>query len=618
MAATRLALAALLLAGAAHAEGGATGASVDGGIATAWTFTPAAADSPTGVLEVTVTDQRTGNPVRYERGAVLGWLQRVRPALVETPPTCAERVRALATRGVGQRSDVELNGYRIVTLNADGSLAFINPFIGFNNAKLETILDLGGVPVDWVQDASRMDAWVLIAAAGDAPGRLVEVDLQSRAVRRAIDLPAGARASRLALGPGGQRLWVALPGTGAVGSVALGTDGAPLETRPAAGITGLLAAPDGAVLGWTGTGDVLSPLDSPGLPPRIVLPAAPVAIVQSGNAAATLVGAADGTVLLQPDGSDAPGETIALGHPLGAMALFDEGRFLLAVGGGRASVVDLATRQVTLAFPVQADADSIAMTDLFAYALGGASGRASMVALGDLRRGRPQVLDIIVGAPGGAAAPDLPGAPARAAAVPEGNGLLLASDGDGMIYQYSEGMMAPTGSYSNYRRAAVGLAIVDYSLRPVAPGRLSTVLRADAGGSYDLILGGIGPRFSSCTRIALPGAGAGPAVPVLRAVLVSADAPGTETERVRVRVLEALPGRETAPLTGLRDVTLLVFDKQSGWQRRVVLADVGGGEYEGAVHVPHRTAYELLASSSAANLSFVEGRLGERELGLAP
>lgn len=589
-------------------EGGGS----DGGVSVRWTFAPGATGDPSGILDVFVSDQRSGAPVRYPAGALLGWLQRERPALVEPSGTCADQVMALATQGIGRRGDADLNGYRIVSVNSDGSVAFINPYVGFNNAKLESIVDLHATPLDWAQDRERMQAWALLAN----PEKLVAIDLATRAARREVALPAGAGAARIALDAASGTLWVALPGIGRIGSVSLASPAAPLVTDAAPGVAGLLAAADGGVVAWVGADHGLTFVAGPPSSRHLALAAEPVAIRHSANAAATVVATADGGLTLLPDAAEAPERVAAAGHPVRAMELFGGGRFALLAGAGQASVVDLSTLVATARFPVRPTADAIALTERYAYVIDRPSGHASMVPLDDLGRGRAQVLDIIVAAEGGT--PGGPGAPARAVADPEGSGLLVASDSDGMISQYSEGMMAPSGSYSNYRRAAVALDIVDYSLREVAAGHYRAVVRAGAGGGYALLLGGIRPRFSACARITLPGdPSPADAAPALRAELVATDH-GAGEARVRVRVLEVLPTRASAPVAGLPDVTLLVFDKRSGWQRRVALADVGAGEYEGLVHLPRQGAYELLASSSAANLSFVEGRLGERVLGARP
>lgn len=586
------------------------GDSREGGIAVHWAITADADPAVSGfaVLDVTVADSRTGAPLRYESGALLSWLQRRRNTLIEPDRTCADTVMALATQGIGQRGDIDLNGYRIATLNTDGSIVFINPFVGFNNAKLESILDLKSRPVAWVQLHDRMETWVLLSD----PERLVAVDLQTRRVTRTIDLPAGAGATALTADPATGRLWIPMPGLSRIGTVDLRSERAPFALHDANGLSRFFAASDGAPLGWSNGGKSLTLWPDAR---RVDLDAEPVAVLRSDSAATIVVAGAEGTVTLLTQDGSRRGQ-IAVRHPLRAMELFDGDRRVLVVGGDRASVLDLATRAVTLSFAVEPGADQIAMTRAYAYVLGAASGRASMIALDDLARARPQVLDIIVGVS------DADEADGRVPVVasPEGDGLLIASPSDGMIYQYSEGMMAPSGSYSNYRRAPVAVGIVDYALRRGEDGHYRAAFRVGSGGRYDFRLGGIGPRFSVCAIVALPG---DPAQEADRGARLHASFLAAErlegSTSIRVRVAETLPDTAmSTPIAGLGDLKLLVFDKHSGWQRRFALRDVGGGDYQADVPVPRKGSYALLVSSATANLSFVEGQMGEKILGGSP
>ncbi len=608
------ALLTMLSAPGAMAADAQEGQGVDGGLSLRWTYTPNKVHDGLGTLDVFVSDAASGAPLQYERGALLGWMQRDRGALVEQEKSCADRIKTLATQGIGRRSDIDLNQYRIVTLNSDGSLAFINPFVGFNNAKLESIIDLQARPLDWAQARTRMEMWVLLSS-----DRLVAVDLQSAAITRSIDLPQGSLSRRIILDESAGMLWLALPATGQLASLNLNDERAGLIFTDAPGVTDILATDDGKVVAWL-NGDNIARLITGENPDReVTLPAAASAIVHSDQAKATIIVSTDGTLTLVPDGtpSERQHSSIVLPHAVATMRLIDHGRRLVAVGGGRASIIDLARNRVVMELATPPGADSIVTTDQFLYVTGGPSGRAALFGLDDLIHSKNQALDVMVSSPNRAL--DDGDVPSRIVASPQGNGILVASAGDGMIYQYSEGMMAPVGSYSNYRRAAVGLDIVDYSFSPVEPGHYRTTIRNDSAGRYELLIGAVRPRLASCSALILEGSTNNQAASArLQAQYISAEATASRREKVRVRVLETLPGREATALSGLRDLTLLVFDKHSGWQRRIPLSDEGDGEYEAVFPLPKAATYDLLVSSQSANLSFVEGHMGEQRLGLTP
>ena len=280
---------------------------------------------------------------------------------------------------------------------------------------------------------------------------------------------------------------------------------------------------------------------------------------------------------------------------------------------GTREVFDIANGREVFSVETPDDAGVTVETDQFIYAVGSRSGRALLFAKDDLRQGKNQALDVMLSSPETEVSPVT--GYGRIAAAAEGNGVLAASGVDGMIYQYSEGMMAPAGSFSNYRRGALGVAVVDYSLRSVGHGHYQALVRSQDGGRYDLVLAGSSPKFSVCGSLMLHGtAAARPDAPEFMVKL--ADQPAGN--RIRVRVSSSNGGSGTAPVMGLEDLTLLAFDKLTGWQRRAPMREISDGEYEASITVPEPARYVILVQSPQANLSFLEGNVGEVDLGGQP
>ncbi|MDO9713442.1 hypothetical protein [Paracraurococcus lichenis] len=574
------------------------------GVRIAWRYLPGEAPG-LGMLEVEASEAATGAPLRYDRGRLAAWLQRRRAALPEAELACSDKVKALASQGIGRRADIDLNAYRLLTLNTDGTLAVINPFVGLNNAKLESILDLGGRPTAWLPLPERLEAWVVLAD----PARLVAVDLHTRRITRAIDLPEAAGAA-LAWDAAGRRLGLGLPGLAGIGLLDPDAPDQALQVLPGPPPLGLFAEAEGpGLLALEADGGVRL-LAAGGTDRRWAVPGRP-RLVRWSPLGRRLVVATEAGLLAwidpeAPTGA-APERLRALSHPAQAMALLDGGRRVLVLGAGQGSLVDLASGAIGPRLAAPKDADEILLTDRFAYALSAREGMARLWLLEDLRQGRDQPVDVTLGRPDPGAAPRIAG-PAQAVAIPAGTGLVAANAADGMLYQYAEGMMAPVGSYSNYRRAAVGLALLDLSLREVAPGRYRSPVRHALGGAHELVLSGAAPRFALCAPVRLgPTPGAPPAEPRLRPELVAVTeaAPRQRTLRVRLRAREG-----TAPVEGIPDLVLLAFDRRSGWQARLPLREVVAGEYETRLLLPGPAPVELLVGSASRNLSFVEGRLG--------
>lgn len=594
----------------------------DVGVRVAWRYEalPEAEGAGIGRLHLSIQDRNTGSPVRYQNGQIAAWLQRQRGTLSDNELKCSDKVKLFATQGIGRRADIDLNTYRIVTLNSDNSIAFINPFVDLNNAKLESIVVLPGKPRAWLHVPERLELWVRVSG----PDRLLAIDTHSRKITRSIALPLQASGESdgadLAYEAGASRLWLALPGMQSIGYLDLAaTSPAELRTVAAPGVMavhvvtakdgGLIVTThrDGRVQRWHGAAKA-------GPAWQLAQPARQLAY----SALAERMVAHDGKrlLLLEPNGGS--GRQVPLEHAIERMALFDDGRYALVAGGARMSVVDLANGALKVQSAAVADAHAIAFTSRFAYAVGGA--RASLWSLADLRAGRAQPVEVLLGTRSETRADNAAGASfMRAAVSPAGTGLLAANAADALIYQYAEGMMAPVGSYSNYKRTALALTVLDLAPREVAPGQYLATVRHEKGGRHELVVSGVSPRFAACGQLALAQPATGKAVDTetVRAQLAKVD----RIEGTRYRVEVALKSRQAdkaeQALAQVRDASLLVFDKRSAWQRRLPLQETapGSGHYVAEVAVPRAATYELFVGSTAQNLSYLQGRVASMELG---
>jgi hypothetical protein len=586
---------------ASHAEDVVTqtGETRDAGISLRWTVEQANSTDGLTTLDVEVFDSATMGPTRYAEGALLGWLQKDLGGLVERTKDCSAQINALATQGVGQRSDIDLSQYRIITINADGTIAFINPFVGFNNAKLEAIIDLHSAVLDWVEIAARRQIGVL----SEKPNRLTLVDTTSHEVMAAIDLLGISIPHSIIYDSSLQKILFVSSSTSQIAMLDPARPADGLSYIEAPNVTGLYGIAGGSGTIWKDKFEKLHLLRNDYQTEELGLTGNLVAAAFSQSAQAIVFAAGDGEVLSYRTG--APVQKIAnLARAISDMQLIDQGRRALLIGADKVSVLDLATQKVTFTSALQNKASRIVQTSQYAYAVDVLSGRAEMFALEDLRNARARAINIMVS---GSAIEDAIDAHKLIVPAPSGGGILVASPADGIIFQYGEGMMAPMGSYSNYRRKAVGLVIAENGLKEISPGHYRTQFRAKEEGSYNLLIGSARPRVSSCAKVSLRARvadrnerGLGPS-----AVLIQAD-----EKEIRVKIVESKKGALPQRVAGLKDVVLLVFDRKSGWQKRTALLEISPGEYRARVKVPVARQYELLASSATANLSFLEGQLG--------
>jgi len=564
--------------------------------------------------------------VRYANGQVAAWLQRRRGTLADAERSCVERLKVVAGVGIGRRADVDLNTYRIVTVNTDRTVAFINPFVGLNNAKLESIVELPGDAIAWLHLPERTQLWVRLAG----PDRLVLIDTYRRRIVRSLPMPAGgtADAADLAYDGPGARLWVALPAAGRLATLDLRAPAAEWQLVEVPGVHGVqvIDAGDGAaqVMSLHDGGEVLRWVGmTPQAGTRWTLQTARVRqLTYSPLARATL--AHDGRrlwLLAEPDTA----RPITVDHAIDQVGLVDDGRYAVVTGGGRMSFIDLATGRTVARSGAVASTRAIQHTDGFVYAIAGDAASANLWSLSALREGRAEPIQVMLGS---AAAPSAVTSTSFEMAVPSptGTGLLVANAADALIYQYAEGMMAPVGSYSNYRREPLAVTVLDMAPREVGPGRYEAIVRHEDGGRHDLIVSGIGPRFAGCDLVSLPDAGAATSTPL--APLPTASLMAVHPlQGLRFRVTASLrrsaggtPGtadadHAAAAVIGADDLVLMLFDRRTGWQARVPLHATAAGAYEAEVGVPRAATYDAFVSSVALAMTPLQGRLGRIDFG---
>lgn len=628
---TQISAAGVLLFGPALANDAQTAEAEDNGVKIQWRYTPesGAERSGVGTLEVALSDARSGAPLKYESRQLAGWLRRSRAALSDAETPCSDQIAALIGQGIGQRADIDLSAYRLLTLNEDGVVAFINPFVSLNNAKLESIVSLGAKPFAWAYAADRMELWILAE-----PSTLFGVDLQTRQIKRKIALPAEGRARSLAFDRSGSRLWIVLSGRKELAHLDVTrSDATPIFESLAADAAVMPAdhgvVSDGAI-GDQALGGVFMLREDGGFVWRASntrskswrLDNRPTAAAYSALARRILVASADGALaFLDPETETEDVETtVQLRHAVRNLSIFDGGRMGLAVGDGEASVIDLAAGRVTLPLRFSTLADQLLLTRTFAYAIDAHHARATLWSLSDLKSGSAQPIETSLGRSGAADTGVVTPFDQFAAASPDGAGIVFASRADATLYQYAEGMMAPSGSFSNYSRKPVAMMLLDLSLRETKPGTYATTVRHSRGGAYDLLLTGRGPRFSVCARLQMPSVNTDvAAAPAYSVTLLSETAADERAERViRIRLQQASGDHVQDNVSGLRDLTMLVFDRYSGWQIRAPMREIKAGEYEARVSAPHAGRYDLHVSSVSRNISFIEGRLGQVSLGSAP
>ena len=559
-------------------------------------------------VRLRLTEMQTGQPMINLHPRA--WMQARGSGEVPNEAECREKVGNFVAGALPQRADVDLNAFVVVTLNDDKTLTFINPQVALTVSKLESIIVLPGVGVDWALSPSKDFLYVTMPTES----AVAIVDVRTRKLVKTIATGERSAPTRVSVQPDGRQVWVGLDGSDEVVVIDAATHSQARHVKVAAGLHTLAFSSDSrhAFVSNTAAGSV-SLVDTASLDVIATLPVGdtPVAIAY-GTAAQVLYVAplnGDRISVIDPVQRKVVA-TVPARRGIGALQFEPDGRHALALNrlDSTLTVIDSSDHRVVATVDVVKEPDQLRFTQRYVYVRGLGSEKFSLLELAALRAGSPQVVDIQAGRLAPSSRPADIGVADMIAPMPDGNAALIANAGEQMLYLYQEGMMAPTGTLQNYKRVPRGLMLIDRSLSETAPGVYSTTVTLHKAGLLDVPVLVNAPRLLNCFEVTVePGAREaaqplGPSLvvePVLAAEGIEAHTPAA----VRIRLIDAASRQ---PATGLVDVRVLLFAPPGHWQRRRWAVEAEPGVYEINESFPRAGVYQMMVASNARSFRFTD------------
>lgn len=576
----------------------------EGGIAVSLRFEQP--EDGAAVASISLADSASGQAIGGARPAA--WLIARRSEAVSSERSCEDKANALVSGSLGAQADVDLNGYRLVTLNQDNTLAFINPHVGLQNSKLESIVQLPGTGHDLVAVPRAQRLFVSLRDEG----AVALIDLSTRQLLRTVSTGEGSLPTRLALEEDARRVWVGLDGGRQV--LALDATSGQVVSRVEVG-EGLHTFTVEPGLPWifvtNASSSTVTVIDRKTLRAvaNIAVGQTPVASRWSRSAQRLVVLSIHaGELALVDPVTSSVSHRMALARGAAELGLFDEGRRAMVLNGRTDTVtlLDLATSRVVAQMPVAGQPDQLAFSREYAYVRSQQSAHVQVINLAQAREGRLQSVSVPMGRSTPADAPAAFNVASVFAPAPEGNGVLQANPGDGSVYRYAEGMMVPVGSFSNYRRQARALLVLDTSLVERAPGRFETSMRIERSGRYDLVVRNLRPSITTCFVVEARGV----APDVLHPQTPPPVLIGVERSDARTAVLRfKLADASGQPLDSA-DVRVLAVQWRGTVQVRARAEREAPGQYTATLSGLSPAEFELLVQAPSRELSFDRGRLG--------
>ncbi|HKP73012.1 MAG TPA: cytochrome D1 domain-containing protein, partial [Pyrinomonadaceae bacterium] len=561
-------------------------------------------------VKFTIRDT-TNQPLTNLRPAA--WIDRRKAGTTTDAKVCREKVQSFLQAQLTQRPDIDLNSYYVLALNEEPNISVIDPLMGFGSSKLLTLVFLKSPGEDWVMTKDRRKLFVSMPLIN----QVAVVDTSTWKVVANVD--AGTRPTRLRLQSDEKYVWVAndgdaanAPGGVTVIDVAAGKVAANIPTG--AGHHEIAFSPDDRYAFVSNKADgTLSVIDVTRLAKlkEIKTGAQPAALAFSPLGRALYVAnEGDGTIVaIDPERQEIV--TRLQGQPgLVAIRFAPSGRqgFVVNKKDGVVYIFDASSNKLLHTVRVGNSPDQISFTKQFAYVRSLGSEVVQMINLSEI--GKASVETSMARFPGGQKAPGLAtSAPASNAIIPspEEGSVLVANAADKMIYYYQEGMAAPMGSFSNYKREPRSVLVWDASLRETAPGVYSAQVQLTGQGNYDVAFLLDSPRVVNCFEMAIkdnPAVKKKPEVAIkIEPLLQGRTLKAGENMQLRFKVTDTATNQ---PRSDLKDIGVLTFLAPGIWQKRDWAKSVGEGVYEVNFVPPQEGVYYIFFQCPSLGVEYRE------------
>ncbi|HEY0100526.1 MAG TPA: YncE family protein [Pyrinomonadaceae bacterium] len=556
-----------------------------------------------------VTDARTGQPVSGLHPNA--WFSsRLAAAAPTTETQCKDKIRTFMGGLLSARADLDLNSYLLVSLNHDRTLTFTNPQISFSKTKLESIIPLPANGADFVLSKTKDRLYVTLPEKS----AVLVIDTITRKIIETVNIEGQRKPTRIALEPDGSHVWVGLDDSPLVAVIDTTTNKLARTIGVGAGLHNIAFTADSRFAYVSNSaGDTVSAIDTATLAKvaDIAVGKTPVPVAFSTASGLVYVASLNGGSVTAIDpAKQSVAATIPLARGIVALGFEPRGRFAMVVNqlDSTVTVIDAATNKVIGSTSVVKSPDQVTFTNRYAYLRGTASEKFSLVELDKLGREKVTAVDVQAGQRAPSTMPEELGVASMIVPTPEGNSVMIAHAPDQMIYFYVEGMMAPMGTLSNYKRRPRGILLLDRSLTEIAPGTYATPIKLTRAGSYDVPVLINENRIAHCFQADVGKSPNAPATEEKSSIVVAASFAGQEFKSgagvpLKLKLTDSITGQ---PIGGLGDVQVLVFEPPGVWQQRQWAKEVSAGEYEITQVFPHAGIFNVMVRVGSRGVSFAD------------
>jgi YVTN family beta-propeller protein len=563
------------------------------------------------VVTFRIHDARTNQPLTGLHPNA--WINSNKAPEPPNEAECKDRIRLFMGGLLSVRADLDLNTYLLLTLNHDNTITFINPQVSFSKTKLESIIQLPGPGADWALSANKELLYLTLPEQASVG----VINTITRKLVATIRLSEGAKPMRIGIQPDGRYAWAGLDGSPLVAAIDTATNKLAATVPVGAGLHNIAFTPDSLTAFVTNSAaDTVSVIDTRKLTKAadINVGKTPVPVAYSSASRLIYVAAINGANITVIDpASRRVIKTIPTKPGVVALRFEPTGRFGFVVNqvDSTVAILDAATNSITGTTQVVKGPDQVTFSARYAYIRGTGSEKFSLIEISGAGKGNLSTVDVVAGREPASTLPDEIGVADMIQPTPEGNAAMIASTPDQMIYYYVEGMMAPMGTLSNYKRRPQALLLLDRSLSEIAPGVYSTPIKLPRAGRFDVPFLIDQPRLINCFQLEVaesPDADKSPAGTTIAVEPLFKDREFKAQESVPLR-FRITDSSSNQPITGLDDVQVLVFEPPGVWQQRQFAREAkeaGAGIYEIMQAFPRRGSYNVMLRVSSRGTTYAD------------
>ncbi|HEX8492265.1 MAG TPA: YncE family protein [Pyrinomonadaceae bacterium] len=531
----------------------------------------------------------------------------------EQPPNeaeCRDRIRTFMGGLLSARADIDLNNYLLFTLNHDKTVSVINPQVSFSKTKLESIITLPGPGADWTLSNNKEFLYLTLPEQSSVG----VINTITRKLVTTIAVGEKTKPMRIALQPDGRYAWAGLDNSPLVAVIDTTTNKLAATVPVGAGLHNIAFTPDSLTAFVTNSAaDTVSIIDTKKLSKTIDINVGktPVPVAYSSASRLVYVAAINGASVTAIDPvKQQIVATIPTKRGVVALKFEPTGRFGFVVNQveSTVSVLDASTNSIIGTTEVVKGPDQVAFTARYAYVRGTGSEKFSLIELSGVSKGKLSPVDVVAGRLPASTLPAEIGVADMIVPTPEGNAAMIANTPDQMIYYYVEGMMAPMGTFTNYKRRPHALLLLDRSLSEVAPGVYSTPIKLPQSGRFDVPFVIAQPRVVNCFQLEVAESpdgdkNRGGVSIAVEALFKDKRFKAQDTVSLRFKITDPLTGQ---PVGGLEDVQILVFEPPGIWQQRQYAKEVEAGVYEIMQTFPHEAVFHVMVRVASRGTTYAD------------